>query len=474
MTYYTLTLEVLTPVHVGTGEDLDALNYVLQKQDKDAYIFLVDSGRWFADHAQEPDVARALKNYNYLELRRILSRARDISSYATAKIPVAAQELVDFYSQAMQGKRNENELRINLLPRNPVGDYAYVPGSSIKGAIRTAIGSFLAHTVTAEAERKCSFNERKQKECFDSYNKIIFGDVRFDVFKHLKISDAVVPEDGAEIVRPVEVGKNPNKRSVPKGYVEALKCLCAGHDLRLKARLSIGDFADQKDAKCKRKIPSFGLNELLLALNQFYRARFEEEITKFYNLPHLRQVGAGLKPVMERIKQIKNNQALMRIGHFCHVESMTWDKVRKPKGKKIGNRYVYGTTRTLAEASYPFGWVLLTFDEGYSPDEHIPSFAMPVTASVKEHSKADEPDQDLQEPEVNQSREKLKSLQQRLEALPANQRAGSLPNIVHEVMADEDTEFQNQARQVIVEFVQKTGLKKSVKKKKWYHELVNG
>ena len=474
MKVYTMTMEILTPVHVGTGEELDALSYVLQKQDKDAYIYLVDSGRWFADHAHEPDVANALKNYSYLELRTILSRAKDIAAYAEAKIPVISQELVKFYNEAMNNRRRENELRINLLPRNPVGMFAYIPGSSIKGAIRTAVGSFLARQVKSEAEQRCSPQERQRKSCFDSYNRAIFGKVQFDAFKHLKVSDAIVPEDKTEIVQPVERAKNPDKRSTPKGYIEAVKSLAGEGQVILRNRLSIGDFADQYHKDCQRKLPPFSLKELILALNQFYKQKFQDEITSFYNLPHLRYVNAALQPVLERINNMQSNQALLRVGHFCHVESVTWDGVRKPQGKMIRGRRVYGTTRTLAEDRYPFGWILLTFEDDYRPEDDLPVFVKPETENQGESTQevnaavSSEP-----EPEINLLEQKLETLRQKLDALPANQRAGSLPNIAREIMADEDAEFKEQARQIIMDFVQKTGLKKSVKKKKWYQEFVN-
>ncbi|MDQ7032499.1 MAG: type III-A CRISPR-associated RAMP protein Csm5 [Desulfonauticus sp.] len=485
-TYYTMTLEILTPVHIGTGEELDSLNYVLRKIGQDAFVFLIDASRWFADNAQNPDVANVLKDYNYLELRRILGYARDIEKYARARIPVRTSNLVDLYQEAMQGRRNENELRISLLPRNVVGDYPYLPGSSIKGAIRTAVGSVWAHQVTKTAERMCSDRDRRTQECFPSYNKVIFGRPECDVFKYLKISDGIVSKDSTEIVRPEEVSRNPEKTSPAKGYLEVIKGLCSGNQVKIKVRLSIGDFIDkdfkEKDRQgrefdfAQRKIRSFDLEQLISNLNNFYCPKFEQELEKFYSCSHLSHVAANLQPVQEKIKQMDSNQALLRLGHFSHVECVTWDKVRMPKGKRIGGSNVYGTTRTLANGQCPFGWVLLTFEKGYVlEDARYDSVSSISLEPEPEAVKRQEPAQKEITPKVDRVEQKLESLKSRLEAQAFANLVGTLPNIVtQEILNDEDEEFKELAKKIVISFIQEKGLAKKVKNKNWYQKLIQG
>jgi hypothetical protein len=62
------------------------------------------------------------------------------------------------------------------------------------------------------------------------------------------------------------------------------------------------------------------------------------------------------------IANIKTNETLIRIGHFSHVECITLDGVREPKTRSVSGRPMpYGTTRTLANGLYPFGWAKLEF-----------------------------------------------------------------------------------------------------------------
>jgi len=476
MNIYTINLEILTPVFIGTGEELDALSYVLRNEGKRSFVYIVNSGKWFSDHSDEPDVYKTLREYNYIELRRILSRAKDIENYVKTKILVDTDELVSLYKDAINYKRNENELRINLLPRNPINGRCYIPGSSIKGAIRTAMGSFLAKAVEQEAINRCSERERRKEKCYSTFNKIIFGDAKQDVFKNLKIGDALIPLDGTKIVKPIEVGLNENKTPVPKGYVEVISPFNSSQE-RIKTKMCIGDFLELHyvdEINRLRKLKKFKLEDMISALNKFYVAKFNEEMRKFYNLPHLASIKNNLQSVAQKINNLKNNsnKALIRIGHFSHVECVTWDEVRKPKGRKINNKNVYGTTRTLANGMYPFGWVLLSFENGYNIENMDMSLEKENENSGYEDSTDNSKTLKGNQEHENILQYKLDSLKSRLYAIPQNQRAGSLPNIAKEILSQDDEEYKSKAKQIILSFIEEIGWKKKVKNKNWFKKLV--
>ena len=477
MNIYTINLEILTPVFIGTGEELDALSYVLRNEGKQSFVYIVNSGKWFSDHSEEPDIYKILREYNYIELRRILSRAKDIENYVKTKILVDTKELVSLYKDAINYKRNENELRINLLPRNPINGRCYIPASSIKGSIRTAVGSFFAKAVEQQAKNKCSKFEKKREECYSTFNKIIFGDAKQDVFKNLKISDALIPLDGTKIVKPVEVGLNENKTPAPKGYVEVITPFNGSHQ-SIKTKMCIGDFLELRLAdnrKNFRELKKFQLKDIIFALNNFYIAKFDEEMEKFYNLPHLASIKDNLQSIVQKVNNLKDdsNKALIRIGHFSHVECVTWDEVRKPNGRKINNKNVYGTTRTLANGLYPFGWVLLSFEKGYDVENN--EIFLEKEAENQEHRDFNDKlktikDDQSKNDDVLQS--KLDTLNSRLHAIPQNQRAGSLPNIVNEILSQDDKEYKSKAKRIILSFIEEIGWKKKVKNKSWFKSLM--
>jgi hypothetical protein len=177
-----------------------------------------------------------------------------------------------------------------------------------------------------------------------------------------------LPEDATCIVEPKEVYKN-KKTPTPKNFVEATRCILDGYLKEFKTKLIIGDFRDltykpkPKEPKLNRTLKKFELKDLILMLNKFYYSRFEYELN-FYSSPqmyHIKEIMTNLKNKIDNELQ-NGNSALIRVGHFSHIECITWDN-RRPMAKK------WGTTRTLANGRYPFGWVLLSFEEGYEHSE---------------------------------------------------------------------------------------------------------
>lgn len=132
---YRLELELQGPVHVGTGEAFPAYSYLLDEQNKEALI--LDPGRLL-------ELLSERQRQNYLE--------------AIAQGPKQAQEtlqslwrsgLVDptpailrrlpvtpAFINTVKMATDAAGLEFRPLPRSPLG--AYLPGSSIKGALRTA------------------------------------------------------------------------------------------------------------------------------------------------------------------------------------------------------------------------------------------------------------------------------------------------------------------------------------------------
>jgi len=361
MEIYTMKIRFLTPVFIGSGYELDALSYTVQREDGKNYLIFFDIQKWLNKNSTNPEIQDALRRFNYLELRKIIAKS-DVKDFLLYKIEIASSHFNQLYKEISEGKKEENQLIVELFPRNGTNFNPYLPGSSIKGSIRTAIGNYKYPSVESEVKKKCSQKQRKKDECYSVYNRLIFGNPKEDVFKYLKISDCILPKDSTLIVEPKEVSKKQKKSHPPKNFVEATKSLIFGNGLEVKTKCVIGDFRDLEKG-VKRQIPSFNLVFLIERINEFYLKRYEEEL-KFYDTPHLIHIKGRMENIQRQIeKEIGNgNTALLRIGHFSHIECITWDN-RKPKAK------TYGTTRTLVNGNYPFGWVLISFEEGYKPKE---------------------------------------------------------------------------------------------------------
>ena len=100
------------------------------------------------------------------------------------------------------------------------------------------------------------------------------------------------------------------------------------------------------------------------AMYRFYVSKYKDEYLKFFTSGHADQIRQEIAPMSLEIANLKTNETLVRIGHFSHVECVTLDNVRKPKTREVkGKPMPYGTTRTLANGLYPFGWAKLEFKD---------------------------------------------------------------------------------------------------------------
>ncbi|MBS3933814.1 MAG: type III-A CRISPR-associated RAMP protein Csm5 [Truepera sp.] len=134
MTTYRLRLTPLTPIHVGSGELLEPYAYAL-KGDTAFALSLpklvetlkpIERERYFKALSRGPLDARD-------EVQTLLRNLRpeSVSSW-TAKTGDSFRRYATSRLEARTAK-----LEVRLLPRTPQG--AYLPGSSLKGAIRSAL-----------------------------------------------------------------------------------------------------------------------------------------------------------------------------------------------------------------------------------------------------------------------------------------------------------------------------------------------
>lgn len=445
MKTYTLTMDFLCPVHIGTGEDIDPFYFTIKGNE----LILVDMERWLVDESENQDLLDKFTQLDFVKLRNFVAKNIPVDRYAKARIPVKSSKLVNDYKNAvLQGKNPLNQVLLNLLPRSSASGRPFIPGSSIKGSMRTALGSIVAQHVGV-----------KKNDRILEYNKKIFGDIREDRFRHVKVSDAPLSGLRTSIVSGDEVSKNMNRKAgTPKGHFEVTPSLCwAEGPYTVKSKFMWEDF----------KLPSLTgtitLDVMIKALNEFYIPKYMKELKDFYSLPHLNMVGRKLDKVTSIVNSINQQKpegnALMRIGHFSHLECMTFDRMRNPRGK-------YGTTRTLANKEIPFGWVKISFEQGYEPQElsdaeyvttvrEVPSGHKPSTARTKE--------------EITEDR--LNSLIMQLDNMQTSKMPGMLPQLARNILSSEDTAYRQKASQIVLERIKNRGMKKKFKAKDWFKEL---
>lgn len=176
-----IKIETLTPVHIGSGRDLSAntefLVFPYKDEDGDnaAYLAVID----------EEKVLDIIGNENVDQWVGIINRNEALLPYLQKRRPNLtpshiAKRKATFYGENPSGKTLKEQLHDGrAIP--------YIPGSSIKGAIRTAITAHYAKQNSEIAKRNL-----KGKKGFSGqeFEKRMFGsNPNEDVFRFLQIGD---------------------------------------------------------------------------------------------------------------------------------------------------------------------------------------------------------------------------------------------------------------------------------------------
>lgn len=346
-------LEVLTPVFVGSGEELSPLDYVIRKEGRDFFLYLADGAGWLRENAADPAVAPALAEGDMPRLRRLLSERLDEKTYGLARLPVQAVTAREL-QRRIENPDSRSKAEVLPLTRSAVSGCAFLPGSSLKGALLTPLMDYL--------DSRRGSGQGILRFDYKAAQKAMFGDIGNHAMQALKVADIPLGPRATGIVAAREIRRtaDPTKPGTPKPPCEALLPATAGGlppygNLHLDCRS--GEPAVELPGG--ETLPRRRLGELC---NAFYGQRFLREWQKFYALPHLERVRQALQPIRARLESLDPaREWLVRLGRYSHLECMTVAR-NAPQHKKG-----YGKTRTLADDLLPFGWVILHF---CPPDEY--------------------------------------------------------------------------------------------------------
>lgn len=358
-------LEVLSPVYVGSGENFSPLEYVIVQEGDGYWLCLVDTGAWLLSQAENRDLQRALENGDMAALRRQISaESGKAQNFGVARVRFADAALAMDLLEAARGEASASKAEIAAFCRNPYLRQAFVPGSSLKGAISTPLLNFLDRK-RRQAGQPGLFDAwrrdgKRQGQNYAYITRGFFGSITEHAMQALKIADIAIAPGGTAIGRAKEVGlapDGPDQSRTPKLPCEALTppgkdALPLYGNMRLDCRggsPGISLFNGQR----------ISLATLRQICNEFYLRRFNEEWEKFYSKNHLRSVRDALEPVRERLGRLDGSRdLLLRVGHYSHIESVTLELGAERPAPPRG----FGKTRTLCSASgqaLPFGWVIL-------------------------------------------------------------------------------------------------------------------
>ena len=341
MKRYRINIEILSPVHIGTNEELDPLNYII----KESVFYRINLEKFLVDleESLKQDFYGLVDSDDINGLRKFIIDNCDLSKYSLYSASVT-KNIQDNYTRNI-GNIN-NQLLVDPFIRSFNSFNAYIPGSSLKGAIRTAIISERAKN------KRYDKNDRNLPKYFEgdvlSYGK----DIRKDPFRTLKIDDTPLPEGSifiAEIFNMVLARGGMANFKGMQIFKEVTESMVSKAPISLDTYLSIDDNLQEKRAVSS----NITLQEIIESCNKFYSPKLEKEHIKFYARAPVRESSEKLLNI-----KLSKNQFLLRLGRFSQVECVTVDNFRNPKSRKG-----WGNSRNICEKKYPMGWIKISLHE---------------------------------------------------------------------------------------------------------------
>ncbi len=395
---YRLLITPLSPVHIGTGESYEPTNYVIDA----GALHEFDTGAAMAaladaDRKTLLEIGNRRPDAGMIEaLQRFFHERRAaLMAHAIQRIPVLPG-VADLYAKRVgqtanreaDGKKVINRLEIDRTSFNPVTRLPVLFGSSLKGAIRTALLDYVNGGRLAQEREGLHEFQGRLFRYYDENARPRMALER-DPMRLVHLADAVwtgvAGLPAAQVLLAVnrkkapvrdEQGRLRKSQAESKDLYQILECIPGWHYRAFTGQLTIQSVAglghrhnDELPAANLR----FDLARIAQACNAFYRPILDEELRQLRDRDYLdprwdNTLRNLLQGQAERFQ--RGELFLLRVGRHSGAESVTLNGVRHikiMKGKDEQPEYLdMPKTWWLAAEDkdqmrnlLPFGWLLV-------------------------------------------------------------------------------------------------------------------
>lgn len=402
MISYRLRCTPLTPIHMGSGATAGALEFVV----RDSELLKIDIGKLYARLApdEQTSFADAAEGGNLKDLRSLMLRH---AGSATECAIAASEDFVAAFRGI--GQDGQDPPEVSLFSRAPGSRVAYIPGSGVKGALRTALLSELANEQGSTEFVRTSFDrqfirrlprdargEVVDKALSDAASKLerdVLGygprTLERDVLRLLAVEDCNLPEGATRIDR-IALFHRPGREAVQElPWCERLRSKADAEGatpVSFTLTLRWDDKAAQHPGVRRNLGRQIDFDQIANACNAYYWRRFKSECDTFFRNEagkHDRRGEALFRTLAAKQPDGRfgarppkwPGQFLIRIGRFTHFESHSLDNFwmgRRPQYAQRAEEWIdypeMGWTRALCDVgqgcpTMPLGWMLLELEQ---------------------------------------------------------------------------------------------------------------
>ena len=342
MTIKKIHCEILSPIHIGSGKEINPLEYII----RDGWLYKISLEKFVfdMDAAGRAEFEAVIEMGDLIKLRKFMADHINIERDTVYAVEVSSA-IERIYGEKFGDIRNRLLTKPFLRTQNETTPL--IPGSSFKGAVRTAIISEFAK------EKKPPKPKNFRDERMFESAVMGYDDAKNDPFRALKIRDFLLQGESTQIrtVENVSRGKEGVLRFTGVQMTcEATRSILTDTPVKFEIEFLFDGLLFKKGFVKEKITPE----RIVAACNAFYRPKMEMEHEKFYRNSEAEFPSKQLLEV-----PVEENSFLIRLGRFSGVESVTLDEYRNPRPP--GKRSVWGHSRNIIEGRYPMGWVKATF-----------------------------------------------------------------------------------------------------------------
>lgn len=305
-------ITTLTPIHIGNGNFLqNNTDFVEYKTDNDSYLSIIDPKKVLAFTGIEhiADWVLAIENK-----RDITEWVRQYNKHAHPRN--YAKRTITNYAHQIKSTDTLKECIHNGMG-NP-----YIPGSSIKGAIRTAILSSLAKGKPLEFKIKEKAISAKSIEA-DFFGK----DPNSSVFRFLQVGDAYFEKESEIATRMINLNIRKQEELQDKSKSQLVEAIGAENTASFQVKLATEYYSWAKSNWNKEGMIGYlpkdmvSLPLMSQAINDHTRTLVKSEIEYWDELSEKGYEGAEdylstLHFISDEIRNCKKGkECVLRIGH---------------------------------------------------------------------------------------------------------------------------------------------------------------
>ena len=383
---YNVKLLPLTDIHIGSGKDIEAYEYTV----KDKYMYRIDMSEVFdkMNDSEKENFYKILQENNFFNIRSwIYSNYKEEWGYIYKE--KVSSDFEKYYKEKLDDKSQENS-QLSISEFIGYNNKKYIPGSSIKGALRTAFiySDFLENE--KKYEIKSSYEIKNGKRVYnrkeiDKEVKIMESEVllaekedrygnkidkkgeklglepKKDPFKTVKIFDTEEIELEKFSVNILQIKEGNLFCEVLGGMykkIDNIEKINFGNEIDFKQGINFNIVLTEYYLKNNFRMEykkNLGIKKLLDSLDDKMEniLNFEIEKEREKDSYNLRNFYEFLKKIFNSFKN--KNISLVRIGKYTGFNDKTINLLTTNPSEN---------SRTiLDENNYPMGWVLIKVEE---------------------------------------------------------------------------------------------------------------